>query len=228
MTEAQVGGPRLADLLAPTHAIEGQGRIGPGDEHQLHVLGQVLGQPADHDMHVGQMNEVVVVEHQDQGAGQGCKAEQRGVGQPDRGQECRRSQQLLHFGHGVRVCSAHRGDEVQQEGREVVVMFVQRKPGVRAVDRVQPLTDKGGLAVASRRGDENQPPVFVTAKLIQQARTSDQQQRGRRPAELGRQHRHGCLHLGRTFHGGHGAPRTRGGRDSRFLIPLYHVTSTPL
>ena len=78
----------------------------------------------------GALIDVIVVEREDQGPGEGRHALQHGIGQPDGREERGRPQQLLDRGHRLRVSAANGRHQVEQEGGQVVVLLVQREPGV--------------------------------------------------------------------------------------------------
>ena len=64
--EAQVGGPHLDQLAACPHPRQRQRRVGPGGEHQVQLRRQVLEQERHPVVHLGRLDEVVVVEDQQQ------------------------------------------------------------------------------------------------------------------------------------------------------------------
>ncbi len=173
--EAQVGRAGFAELQAAAQAVEGQWGIGAGDQDEVDVGGQVLDEAGHEGVDVGGLDDVVVVEGEDEGCGAGGEAVQDGIGEAERREEGRGAEQLIDGGESAGVDLADGGDEVEQEGGQVVILLVEGEPGVGAAGGLEPVADEGGLAVAGGRGDEEQPAVGVGGELVQQARAGDEE-----------------------------------------------------
>ena len=192
--EAEVHRPDLHQLTAGAPAGERERRIGPGGHGQGHLRGQVLHQERHRVVHLGRVDDVVVVEGQDRGAGEDVEivdqAAQHGL--------CRRGAAALHQRERLRPRSGlgrpDRGHEVRQEAPEVGVAGIERQPRDPALLRPglrQPLHQGGGLAEPGRRRDEDQArPSSVGAEQLREARARHQPATRRGQVQLGAQHGH--------------------------------------
>ena len=98
---------------------------------------------------------MIVVKGEDQGAVEREQPLDQGIGQPVRGEDCGGVEQPRKVVERLGPGGAYGGDEVDQEGGEVVVVFVQGEPGVGGAAGGEPAGDEGALAVAGGGGDKD-------------------------------------------------------------------------
>ena len=119
--EAQVGGADLDQLAARPQPGQRQRGIGAAGDHQVQPRRQVVEQERHPLLHLGRVDDVVVVEHQHDVVGDGAEVvEQRGEHRLDRGR-LRRLQERERARADLRRHRLQRGDQVGPEGRGLVV-----------------------------------------------------------------------------------------------------------
>ena len=128
--EAQIGGAQLDELSASPEPGHLQRWIGPGRDHQVHLIGDMVEEEGHCFVHVGRFDDVIVVEHEDPllprclctGAGE-LVDERRLVGGARGG---------VHGLEGCRVDveagAVQRCHQVRQEPPQVVVAVVEGDP----------------------------------------------------------------------------------------------------
>src|SRR3990172_8891082 len=86
-----------------------------------------------------------------------------------------------------------RGDKVSIKAQWLVIAFIQRKPGKRLLNQIEPLGHEGSLPIPRRGGDQRQLTAFAQAsmKLLQQARTGHTPGAPERDVEFGFQQARG-------------------------------------
>ena len=140
-------------------AVPRQGQLGilPRRDEYVHLRRQMLQQKGDGLVNRLVVNEMVVVQNEEERGG-------------ERGDFIEQGRQY-HFGgrwlrgleHRQHRCPDMRGDrlrsrdEVSQEAREVVILFIQRQPGGRSSATSNPFADQRRFAEASRGRDEREP-----------------------------------------------------------------------
>ena len=131
--EPKVGDTHLGKLPAGSEPGQGQRRVHPAGDQQVQCRRGVVQEERDAFLHLGAVDHVVVVEHQDHVVAECIEGvEQRGQ-EPDRGRRVRRMQQLqltrAERGRHLMKRGAEGGDHVGPEGGGVVVAGIQRHPG---------------------------------------------------------------------------------------------------
>ena len=139
--ESQLVGPHLDQLTASPQLGQRQRRIDPGDDDQMQLRRLVLEDEGHSLVHLGRLDDVVVVERQHEIVGQRLDlVEQRregGIGRcGGRGEQRQRG--LAEFGHG----RAHRRHQVGPEQRRIVVPVVERQPRDGRAARARPAPAK--------------------------------------------------------------------------------------
>ena len=151
----------------------------------MRVRGQVIEQERHRFVHVGGLDDVVVVEHEDELARDHAEVvHERG----DDGRRRRRGrlQDGHRAGRGVRDGGADGRHDVRPEPGRVVVTDVERQPGGcgAVVGGTEPFGDEGRLAEPRRRGDEREQGQVVVGEPVRQPRTIDGRAPAARPVEL--------------------------------------------
>ena len=66
--EPEIFGPQLGHITAHSEPAERQRRVGPGDEHEVQLRWGMAEQRRDRCVHLGTGDEVVIVQHENQGS----------------------------------------------------------------------------------------------------------------------------------------------------------------
>ena len=194
--KAQLCGPDFGELVAGAQAGQGQGRVLPGDQHQMQG-GRLMGQQPLQDGEDGRLlNGLEIVEDTEKGGLKGCNVVDQMGDEHRRGWHLTRGQRASQFSAQGRVHPLQRGDEIGEEVAGAVVAGIQGEPGCGASRLGDPLRGQGALAVARGRGDEGHGPA-PGQPVVQPL----QQSRARHP--IGGQGGQKKL-LGEEGQGGHG------------------------
>ena len=127
--EEELGAADLDQLIARPQATEGQRRVGARGDDEVDLRGRLARRKATASWTAGRADRVVVVQDEDQVAGQSAQVVQergqdvpgrRGLRGPEHGQGSR-AHALLHPVEGR--------DDVGEEPHRVVVVLVEREPG---------------------------------------------------------------------------------------------------
>ena len=225
--ESQVGGAQLGELVAGTEARQGQRRVLTAGDHQVQRRWQVVEQEGDRGMDVRSLHQVVVVQDQQTGGGQGGQVVDQA------GDHNLRWRRLRGVEPGHRPAPTGRsdrlqgGDQVAEEPAGVLVALVEGEPGGRAVQLGEPGRQQAGLAGTGRRREQRAPTrARADVEAGQQPGPRDQVATGPGHEQLGRQQGETggapacpagwCARSGRRaaheLGGGGGAPGQGGGR----------------
>ncbi len=180
-------------LRARNRARGSAGILTGGDDH-VQLRRQVLDQEGQRILHRPGVEDVVVVENEDQIAGDGGDVVEEG--RQGRFGRWRGLWRLEHGQYPVpdpgRHCLQGR-DQVGQETAGVAVAFVERQPRHRSPAARDPFADQRGLAKAGGCGDQGQPVAGGEAvvQTLHESRTGDASQPEGWEVELGGQDRRG-------------------------------------
>ena len=173
----------------------GQRWIGPGRDHQAQRVGKVVEQEGHRLVHLGCLDGVVVVEHQEPLrpwrllAGAGDVVDERG----QRGGHRRGAHRLDDRGVDVEADALQGCHQVRHEPRQVVVTVVQGEPRDAGVGPVsfqlgEPVAEQRGLAEPCRCGHQSRAGDRgrgVVSSRAARAGPRDQQRATRRREQLG-------------------------------------------
>jgi len=129
-------------------------------------------------------DQVVVVEDQDQGLGQGVELVHQGAGQDPRRRQVGRAEERPGVGARVREGPLKRGHDVGEKDAGIPVLLAQGNPGGPAGDAGQPAAQEGALPVAGGGADEGEGVLPALLQTLQEERTGNGVLGHRRPVEL--------------------------------------------
>ena len=149
--EAQVGGPDIHHPLQRPEAGQRPRRRAAHGHHQMHAIGQARDHAPHEFVHARVTDDVIVIQDEDEIGGQFGEfaaeaGHEHGYGRRGRARERREG--------GVaerRAMGLDGGDQAPQEGLRLIVVLVQREPGVRKRGICQPGPQRGRLAGAGAR-----------------------------------------------------------------------------
>ncbi len=151
----------LDQLVARSQTAQGQRRIGSGHHDQVNLLRKVHQEESDRVVNRLGLNQVVIVQDDDQVAGQVAQiVQQRGEDRPGR-RRLRGPEHRQGRGAHALPCAVKGRDQVSKESGQVVVFLAHREPGGGGGLRGpgKPLSDQRSLPEANGGGDQGQPPV---------------------------------------------------------------------
>ena len=170
--EAQVGGAHLRELSATAEPGQRQGWVGAGGDDEAQVIGKMVEQEGHRLVHLGRVDGVVVVEHEEPPRlrstlpGASDVVDQRGQGDLGRGGV----HGLEHGGVDVEVDAPEGGHEVGEEPHQVVVAVVEGEPrdadgAPVLIELGEPVAEQGGLAETCRCGHEREPVARLEGRV---------------------------------------------------------------
>jgi hypothetical protein len=200
--KAQVVDAQLGQLAARAQAHDRQGRVGPRRDHQVELWRLVIeevrhpvvnrlrrdGGRRDGGRRDGvARDEVIVIQDEDDPARQGGDLVEQGNQDRLRGrglERCAVEQPLRALGQaGVEPLEG--SEQVGPELDWVVVLGVQREPGDRRIDLMDPFAQQGRLAKPRRGRDQGKLSREPRVQPLDQARARDPLWAKRGDAELG-------------------------------------------
>ena len=193
--EAQVGGADLDELAPRAQPGERQARIGPRADHDLQVRWQVVDEEGEPVLHLGGVDDVVVVEDQDQFGSGGLEV--RGEAADDRlGVARTRGERLVVAASRVPASPLERGDHVTPEHGGIVVALDRARANASrtAVFHTRyPVGEEGRLAEPGWCRDESELRLATGVQALDEARPRDESGSRGRDVELGgeKRTRHG-------------------------------------
>jgi len=168
--EAEIGRTDLQELASSPQAGERPRWVRPAGDDEVQLFREVLDQEEHRLLHVEGLDEVVVVQHQDDIAGERSEVVQQ-TGD-DRFQRCRGGLQPAQcVGSDVGSDLSHGGDDIGPEHRRVAVAPVERQPRRRLhllIVGGEPLGEQRGLAEAGRGGHEHDGRKGATIEALVQ------------------------------------------------------------
>ena len=169
--EAEVCGADLEQFTACTEATERPRRVGPGCQHQMDVCRKVFEDERRGLVHLGRIDEVVVIEDDDQLALDASQVVQERC-QHTVQRRCAVRQQCDRILADVRRDDPHGGDDVGPEEARVGVTTVERDPrhASLASRRRQPLTEQRRLPESGRRRHERERREPMRVELVEETR----------------------------------------------------------
>jgi hypothetical protein len=160
--EAQVGGPDLDEVAPGPQPRKRQRRVGAAGDHQVQPGREMVEQELHAGLHVGRVDDVVVVEQQHDVSRRGAEVVEQADEHELDGRRTGFPQQPERVRADIGRHRAQRGDDIGPERRGIAVARVQRQPSGgglaagRRGHRRHPVDEQGRLAEARRRRDEHQ------------------------------------------------------------------------
>ena len=196
--EPEVGRAYLDELPTTTQPRQRQRRVGARRHHQVQLVGQVLDEEGHGVVHLGCLDHLVVVEHQDppvpcsELSGEGDIVDERSERSGGRAG----ARRLENAGVDLEAGAVQRGGQVSQQAHQVVVALVEGEPSdskrfLQLVEVGEPVAEHGGLAEPGGRGQQREPMASDErgVEVLDEPRARNQLSAPGRREQLGREDR---------------------------------------
>ena len=191
--EAQRAAPNLNQLATGAQGCQGERRVVARAQGEVQRAGWMEQQSVDQLMHIPAADPMVIVQRQDKtlpgaqlaGVSQAVDAIVERGAQHRQWRQFGRLQQRLQLGAGIREERANGGDQVGQEGCQIAVAFVERKPRAGAGSACQPLAQQRRLAKAGRCAHQRERSIRVMRQALLCAHQRHQAAGDPGPVEFG-------------------------------------------